>query len=80
MDPFSIAMLAMMGINTAQGLFGNKQQQQTPQFPQSVKVGSKPPMTVGNPYNPIQMNNDPMQMYRPRNQLSSTLGRYGGLG
>lgn len=88
MDPMTMMAIASM-VGAGTGVLNTMKK--TPgqsMFAEPVKTGSKPMMSVGNPYqspmattgqDPYGQMQDYQQMYRP-NRLSSVLGRYGGLG
>ena len=84
MDPMTImAIASIIGAGTnAMGMMKNNNPGQSLTQPVATKLGNRPPMSVGNPYQQNIMgstiNQNPNDPYR-RYLLSSTLGRYGGL-
>lgn len=89
MDPLTLMAIGSL-IGAGTGVAGLFKKPVTPGIsqtaPQSLSLGAKEPWTVGNPYNnnfnnlyqQQQQQQQPNMFARPR--LSSTLGRYGGIG
>lgn len=87
MDPMTIMAIAS-SISAATGVGGMlKKQPGQYMFPEAIKVGAKPPMQVGNPYqtpiattgqDPYGQMMNPMMRRQP--MFSSAIGRYGGFG